>query len=89
MDSDFSMFDARIELFFEDFEQFQTLLKSDEIFEAPGLQILLYWRFLTPQGQSSERNLPGTIDPRREIFDKWFKPNPKKNFQNFKKLFTP
>ena len=42
MDSDFSMFDARMEHFFEDFEQFQTLLKSDEIFEAPGLQILLY-----------------------------------------------
>ena len=26
---------------------------------------------LTPQGQSSERNLPGTIVPWRDIFDKW------------------
>ena len=31
-----------LNFFFEDFEQFQTRLKSDELFEAPGLQILLY-----------------------------------------------
>ena len=26
---------------------------------------------LTPQGQSSERHLPGTIVPSSDIFDKW------------------
>ena len=43
---------------------------------------------LTSQGQSSERNLPGTIVPWRDIFVKWLT-WPKKNFRNFQKRFTP
>ena len=40
---------------------------------------------LTPQGQSSERNLPETIVPWRSFFDKNDKPNHKKIFEIFKK----
>ena len=44
MDSDFLMFDARIEHFLKILNSFKQ--KSDEPFETPGVQILLYWRFL-------------------------------------------
>ena len=42
---------------------------------------------LTPQGQSSERNLPGTIVPWRDMFYKWYT-RPKKKSRNSKKI-TP
>lgn len=40
MDSDFLMFDARIEHFLKILNSFKQ--KSDEPFETPGVQILLY-----------------------------------------------
>ena len=43
---------------------------------------------LTPQEQSSEHNLLGTIVPLRDIFDNDVM-IPKEKFQNFQKLFTP
>ena len=43
---------------------------KDQNFKLPPLKfrVLLLWH-LTPQGESSERHLPGTIVPKRKIFE--------------------
>ena len=52
------------------FIKMQLIISSKKTKYHPALFHILN-QVLTPQGHSSERNLPGTIVPWRDIFDKW------------------